>query len=63
MSDTRQCQALETSGQKCHRLAVRTVNYHGDNELYDYAGPEPAWVKVWLCDQHSEAPKPKKGTR
>jgi hypothetical protein len=57
------CQALDMNGRRCrqnHRLVA--VSYHGDAELYSHAGPEPKWVRVYLCPKHRE-PAPRSRAR
>jgi hypothetical protein len=49
------CQALDIHGRRCRsdkRLVA--VNYHGHSEIYGSGsdGPEPTWVRVYLCDKH-----------
>ena len=54
------CQALASSGRQCRVTGgLRAEHYHGDGELYDYSGPMPGWVKVWLCMKHRK-PTPRK---
>jgi hypothetical protein len=53
------CQALDMNGRRCRsdrRLVA--VSYHGSHELYGYDGPEPKWVRVYLCPKHRK-PKPR----
>ena len=57
------CQALAPSGRQCREVnGLEQRHYHGDGEVYDWHGPEPNWVKVWLCMKHRK-PKPKRTKR
>ena len=55
MRNTLTCQALDMNGHRCRsKERLVAVRYHGDSELYAsiYDGPEPAWVRVYLCAKH-----------
>ncbi len=54
MTEQIKCQALNTKGYRCRKMPTKTLKYHGDAELYSYEGPEPVWVKVYLCKEHRQ---------
>jgi len=46
------CSALDNQGRQCKKLAVMKVHYFGENEIYDWHGPETTWVLVGFCREH-----------
>ena len=58
MTPPRLCQRLDSKGWRCRRRAIRSVHYHGDNEIYTDLYNEKGrveWVRVWLCPLHLQA--------
>ena len=47
-----QCAALDEKAKQCRRTDTKPKHYHGDGEIYDYLGPMPVLVKVYLCLEH-----------
>jgi hypothetical protein len=52
----RVCAALDMHGKCCRKRARPwPFHYHGDSELYGtFNEPWPGWVRVYLCEKHSE---------
>jgi hypothetical protein len=51
----KRCQALSSNGRRCTgTFRVVAVNYHGNGEIYSHDGPEPKWVRVYLCPKHRD---------
>lgn len=48
------CVALDGEGKRCLRQAKRATYYFGDRSVYGDDRPWPYWVRVALCDQHSD---------
>lgn len=50
------CVALDGDGRRCLRQATRATYYFGDKRIYGSLDeqPWPYWVRVALCDSHSD---------
>jgi len=52
------CQALDSNGVRCGRMARYGVEYFGSDEFYGYFTGAPGWVKVFMCYDHACKTKP-----
>jgi hypothetical protein len=49
------CVALDCDGRQCRNAATKSVEYHGNHELYGYhpgQGKGCTWVKIKVCREH-----------
>lgn len=57
------CSALDSNGRQCRLTAKYKTEYHGDDEIYNYQGPEPQWVHIYFYDRHIDSERKKKSKR
>lgn len=50
------CNAMNGEGKQCPNQIFKFVNYHGDNEIYDYHFEHDdfdiRWVRIGVCKKH-----------
>ena len=54
------CQALDSDGKRCKKIARYKEHYHGDNEIYYYDSNYPdrdmKWCEIFVCKKHLKTP-------
>lgn len=56
LNDFPRCAALDGDGKRCRKQSGIEVDYHGDNEIYDWSpaqGKPVRWVRINLCIEHA----------